>query len=100
MRQVVDSLAGAAIGAVIVTSIERDGMLSGPDLSGLADFMEMTGLPVVASGGVASTADLEALAALRSPVHGRRLSGAVVGRALLDGRIEIEEAVAACEPSE
>ena len=100
LRRVLDSLEGAAIGAVIVTSIERDGMLSGPDLDGLADIMDMTTLPVVASGGVSSMADLEALLALRSPLNGRQISGAVVGRALLDGRIEIEEAVAACELSE
>ncbi|MHB8218873.1 MAG: 1-(5-phosphoribosyl)-5-[(5-phosphoribosylamino)methylideneamino]imidazole-4-carboxamide isomerase [Acidimicrobiales bacterium] len=99
LHQVLGSMSDAPFGAVVVTSIERDGMLSGPDLDGLADALDMTALPVVASGGVASTADLRALAALRSPRHGRRLAGAVVGRALLDGRMKIDEAVAACEPS-
>jgi len=99
LRRVLESLADGPFGAVVVTSIERDGMLSGPDLDGLADALDMTGLPVVASGGVAATPDLRALAALRSPRNGRRLAGVVVGRALVDGRIGISEAVAACEPS-
>ena len=49
--------------------------------------LDATDLPVVASGGVGSAADLRALAALRSPGTGRALLGAVVGKALVDGRL-------------
>jgi phosphoribosylformimino-5-aminoimidazole carboxamide ribotide isomerase len=87
-----------ALGAVVVTAIERDGTLSGPDLKGLSAVLDATETPVVASGGVGSAADLRALAALRSPVTGRALTGAVVGRALVDGRLGVEEAIAACAP--
>ena len=52
------------IGAVVATSVARDGMLSGPDLAGLAALLAATSLPVVASGGVAGVADLVALAGL------------------------------------
>jgi phosphoribosylformimino-5-aminoimidazole carboxamide ribonucleotide (ProFAR) isomerase len=52
---------------------------------------------VVASGGVATMSDLEALAALEHA--GRRLAGAIVGKALVDGVLGIEEAVRACEAS-
>ena len=86
------------IGAVVATAIDRDGTLEGPDGEGLAGILDATALPVVASGGVGSPEDLRALAALRSP-GGRRLAGAVVGRALADGRIDVEEAIAACVPS-
>jgi phosphoribosylformimino-5-aminoimidazole carboxamide ribotide isomerase len=92
------SLAGAPLGAVVVTAIDRDGTLEGPDLAGLAAVLVATEVPVVASGGVGSLEDLRQLAALR--VGGRRLAGVVVGRALAEGAMSVEEALAACASSE
>lgn len=89
-----ESLAGAPLAAVVVTNIERDGMLTGPDTDGLAAVLARTAHPVVASGGVASTGDLHSLGGLT--VDGRRLWGVIVGKALVDDRVEIGEAVAAC----
>ena len=66
-----------------------------PISAGLAQVLAVTELPVVASGGVAGGSDLARLAGLRA--GGRRLAGAIVGRALLSGALSIEEAVAACE---
>jgi phosphoribosylformimino-5-aminoimidazole carboxamide ribotide isomerase len=83
------------LGGVLVTDIERDGTGAGPDLAGLERVLVATGLPVLASGGIAGTADLAALAGLGS--GDRRLAGAIVGRALLSGALTISEAVAACE---
>jgi phosphoribosylformimino-5-aminoimidazole carboxamide ribotide isomerase len=97
--EVLGDLEGAALGAVVVTAIERDGTLTGPDLDGLAGVLDATSLPVVASGGVSSVRDLRVLGALRSPSAGRGVDGVVVGRALLDGRVDLEEAMAACAPS-
>jgi phosphoribosylformimino-5-aminoimidazole carboxamide ribotide isomerase len=100
--ELLDDVAGAGLAAVIVTSIERDGMLTGPDLDGLAAVLASTDVGVIASGGVASVADVAALAALRyEPAGGppRRLLGAITGKALVDGRMTVEEAVAACAPS-
>jgi phosphoribosylformimino-5-aminoimidazole carboxamide ribotide isomerase len=85
------------LAALVVTSIERDGMLQGPDTAGLARVVGRTRHDVVASGGVRSADDLRALGALR--VHGRALAGAIVGKALVDGVLEIEEAVRACAVS-
>ena len=56
-----------------------------------------TSIPVIASGGVGSLADLRALAGLE--VGGRRLAGAIVGKALQDGAFTVGEAMAACAPS-
>jgi phosphoribosylformimino-5-aminoimidazole carboxamide ribotide isomerase len=91
-------LSDVDLAAVIVTSIERDGMLSGPDLDGLAAVLRATPVPVIASGGVASVADVEALAALTvtGTFGTRRLEGAITGRALVEGRLTVEEGVAAC----
>ena len=96
-RRRVARLTGVDVGAVVVTAIERDGMLGGPDLEGLAAVLSMTAHDVVASGGVRSPADLEALATLEA--HGRHLAGAIVGMALVEGAMSVEEAVAACGPS-
>lgn len=90
-------VADAPLGAVVVTAIDRDGMLSGPDVDGLAEVLAATPHPVVASGGVSSADDLRALAALQA--GGRRLAGAIVGRALVDGVVTVEEALVACAPS-
>jgi phosphoribosylformimino-5-aminoimidazole carboxamide ribotide isomerase len=89
-----DRLAGVDLGAVVVTAIDRDGMLEGPDLTGLRDVLDRSTHPVVASGGVRSIADLHDLAALRSGAH--RLAGTIVGTALVEGAMSIEEAMAAC----
>lgn len=96
--EVLALLEGSPVAAAVVTAIDRDGTLAGPDADGLAAVLDATAIPVVASGGVGSAADLRALAGLRSPGAGRALDGAVVGRALVDGRVDVEEAIAACAP--
>jgi phosphoribosylformimino-5-aminoimidazole carboxamide ribotide isomerase len=99
-RAVTDLLAlweGEPLGAVVATAVARDGMLEGPDVARLAALLGATALPVVASGGVASAADLRVLAGLEA--GGRRLAGAVVGKAILEGRLSVEEGLAACAAS-
>jgi phosphoribosylformimino-5-aminoimidazole carboxamide ribotide isomerase len=71
----------AGAGALIYTDIATDGMLQGPNLPALREMQETTGLPLIASGGVSSRTDLEALAALEG------LHGVIIGKALYDGHI-------------
>jgi phosphoribosylformimino-5-aminoimidazole carboxamide ribotide isomerase len=111
VAEVVDELTGTGVAALIVTAIDRDGTLAGPDLEGLSEVLGTTGMPVIASGGVGSAADIEALAGLAVPVRAptsgadpgrdevRRLSGVITGKALVDGRMTVEEGVTACAPS-
>lgn len=87
----------AGVAAFVVTDISRDGMLTGPDIAGLSAVLGRTTVDVVASGGVGSLDDLRALAALS--VDGRRLAGAIVGKAIYEGVFAVEEGVAACAPS-
>ncbi len=95
---VLDALGGAGVAAVVVTEIGRDGTLAGPDVELFAQVLERrSGLDVIASGGIGSLADLEALASLEA--GGRRLAGVIVGKALHDGVFTVKEAVAACAPS-
>jgi phosphoribosylformimino-5-aminoimidazole carboxamide ribotide isomerase len=80
------------VAALVVTEIGRDGTLKGPALDQLAAVLAATSIDIVASGGVGSLDDLRALAAL--DVDGRRLAGAIVGRALYEGAFALPDAVA------
>ena len=81
---------GAA--AVIYTDIARDGMLTGVNVTATAALARAVRLPVIASGGVAGVEDVTALRA-----EGAGIEGAILGRALYDGRIEPKVALAAAE---
>ncbi|MEY3029941.1 MAG: 1-(5-phosphoribosyl)-5-[(5-phosphoribosylamino) methylideneamino] imidazole-4-carboxamide isomerase [Actinomycetota bacterium] len=78
-----------AAAAFVITDISRDGMLTGPDVDGLRDAVAATTVPVVASGGVSSLADLVTLA----DVDG--LAGVITGKALYEGRFTVGAALAA-----
>jgi len=83
-------LSGCAIAAVVYTDIARDGMLSGPNLSALKEVAEMSAFPVIASGGISRIEDLMAVRSL-----GPRIEGAIVGKALYDGKLDYCAALAA-----
>jgi phosphoribosylformimino-5-aminoimidazole carboxamide ribotide isomerase len=86
-------LGASGASALIVTEIGRDGTMAGPDLDQLGAVLEVSKVPVIASGGVGELDDLFALRRLRA---GRRcLAGAIVGRAIYEGRFRVEDALAA-----
>ena len=74
--------AEAGVRRLLCTAVDRDGTMAGPDLELLARVRDRSGLPVLAAGGVRSEEDVDALASLG-------LEGAVVGRALLEGRLKL-----------
>ena len=75
---------------VIYTDIARDGVLTGPNVDAMKEMLDNTGLSVIASGGVSSMADLHRL----SELNHSRLDGVIIGKALYEGLIRIEEALA------
>jgi phosphoribosylformimino-5-aminoimidazole carboxamide ribotide isomerase len=79
----------AGVSAIIYTDIARDGMLKGLNLDATIALAEALSVPVVASGGFASLDDVRALLAPRA----QKLAGAIVGRALYDGRLNAAEAL-------
>jgi phosphoribosylformimino-5-aminoimidazole carboxamide ribotide isomerase len=79
----------AGVAAIIYTDIERDGVLKGLNLPGTVALARETSIPVIASGGLASMADIDALLAPECSI----LAGAISGRALYDGRIDVAEAL-------
>lgn len=83
----------AGVSAIIYTDIERDGILKGLNLPATAELARSTSIPVIASGGLASIEDVKALL---QPEY-RMLEGAISGRALYDGRIDPQEALALLE---
>jgi phosphoribosylformimino-5-aminoimidazole carboxamide ribotide isomerase len=81
----------AGVAALIVTDISRDGAMTGVNVEGVGAVADAVSIPVIASGGVASTADIEALR--RRP--GARIAGAILGRSLYNGAIVPAEALTA-----
>jgi phosphoribosylformimino-5-aminoimidazole carboxamide ribotide isomerase len=83
-------LSGYPLGAVIYTDIARDGMLDGPNLSALAEIAAYSAFPVIASGGITRIEDLKAVRSL-----GPQVVGAIVGKALYDGKLDYRAAMVA-----
>ncbi len=78
----------AGVAAIIYTDINRDGAMQGPNVEATADLARAVSIPVIASGGISSMDDLRALKNCGAP-----LDGAISGRALYDGAIDVAEAV-------
>lgn len=96
LTELVERFDRPGVGALVVTAIERDGTMEGPEISLLSIVLATTSVDVVASGGVGSLDHVRELASLRA--GGRELSGAIIGRALYEGRFDLEEALRACSP--
>ena len=79
----------AGVAAVLFTDIDGDGLLQGVNVKATAALARSLSIPVIASGGVGSLADIEALVAAGEP----NIQGVVVGRALYDGRIDPKAAL-------
>ncbi|MEM1429828.1 MAG: 1-(5-phosphoribosyl)-5-[(5-phosphoribosylamino)methylideneamino]imidazole-4-carboxamide isomerase [Pseudomonadota bacterium] len=79
----------AGIAAIIYTDIERDGAMAGPNVAATTSLARAVSVPVIASGGVASLDDL-----LRLRDAGP-IAGAISGRALYDGKLDLSDALAA-----
>jgi phosphoribosylformimino-5-aminoimidazole carboxamide ribotide isomerase len=83
------SFEDAGVAAIIYTDIDRDGAMGGPNIDATADLARAVTIPVIASGGVSSMADLIALRDTGV------IAGAISGRALYDGAIDLAQAIKA-----
>jgi phosphoribosylformimino-5-aminoimidazole carboxamide ribotide isomerase len=79
----------AGVAAIVYTDVARDGMLKGLNLDATIALADAVSIPVIASGGFASIDDVRALLTARA----QKLAGAIVGRALYDGRLDAAEAL-------
>lgn len=82
--------ADQGLAAVVYTDISRDGALAGVNVEATAALADVSAIPVIASGGVASLDDIKALKTAHDNIE-----GVIIGRALYDGRIDPAEAIAA-----
>jgi phosphoribosylformimino-5-aminoimidazole carboxamide ribotide isomerase len=90
---VAQELARARVRHFIFTDIRRDGTLAGPNLESLGEVVAAVDADVIASGGISSVEDIRAAAASGA-------AGAIVGRALYDGRIDLADAIGAMKQAE
>jgi phosphoribosylformimino-5-aminoimidazole carboxamide ribotide isomerase len=81
---------GAGVAAIIYTDIDRDGVLTGINWDSTIELADAVSIPVIASGGLASMADIVRM----TLPDARKLEGAISGRALYDGRIDPSMALA------
>jgi phosphoribosyl isomerase A len=88
--EVLSRLDGEGCARYVVTDVNKDGMLEGPNLELLRSVCAATDRPVVASGGVTELADLRAL----QDLVGEGVEGAIIGTALYEGRFTLEDALA------
>jgi phosphoribosylformimino-5-aminoimidazole carboxamide ribotide isomerase len=88
------SMKNLGVKTIIFTDIARDGMLTGPNYQSLEEMLKL-GVSIIASGGVSSLDDLMRLAQLAS----QGLVGAIVGKALYDGRFDLQSAIALIQQS-
>lgn len=82
-------LKGIGFKQIIYTDISRDGTLSGPNISGIKELLKLTGLKVIASGGVSDLKDLVKLKRLKK----QGLVGVIIGKALYEGKFTLVEAL-------
>lgn len=80
----------SGVGTIIYTDIATDGMLNGPNLGAMQEMAEYVSLDIVASGGVTNIDDLRALSKTG-------VEGAIIGKALYTGHIDLKEAVKVCK---
>jgi phosphoribosylformimino-5-aminoimidazole carboxamide ribotide isomerase len=90
VEQALSDLQSHGVRRFVYSNIDRDGMLSGPDLDGASAFARGVHASFVYSGGIAELSDLRALAELREP----KLSGVIVGKAIYERRFDVGEAQA------
>ena len=85
-KQAIKELSLPGVAAIVFTDITRDGMMKGPNLDALCQAVAAARIPIIASGGISSIADLVSVA-------NSGASGAIIGRALYDGSIDLAEAL-------
>jgi phosphoribosylanthranilate isomerase len=90
LYELLERLDGEGCARYVVTDVNKDGMLQGPNLDLLANVCAATDRPVVASGGITELADLEALMGMVE----QGVEGAIVGTALYEGRFTLTDALA------
>ncbi|MBL6746251.1 MAG: 1-(5-phosphoribosyl)-5-[(5-phosphoribosylamino)methylideneamino]imidazole-4-carboxamide isomerase [Pseudomonadales bacterium] len=97
VEEVVRRFDGQGIEAVIYTDISRDGMMQGANLETTVELAERSTIPIIASGGIAKLADIVDLKAAARAAGGAGIMGAITGRAIYEGKLDLMEAQTYCD---
>lgn len=101
--QVIDlakRFADDGVEAIIYTDIARDGMMQGVNVPATLALAQATRIPVIASGGVSRIEDIHALQAVAKTATGGGIMGAITGRAIYEGALDLQQAQRYCDESE
>lgn len=86
-------LKSEGISEIIITNISRDGTLSGPDIGLIEKVLQKSGLSLIIAGGITTVEDIKKLKGLKNPA----ITGVIIGKALYEGTVSLEEALKAAE---
>lgn len=95
LEELLKQLYSWGVAQIIYTEVSRDGMLEGPCFEGLSRLGKLSPLPLIASGGVTRIEDIRQLAAMEA--SGLPIEGAIVGKALYNGDLDLARAIAVCK---
>ena len=82
----------AGVEAIVYTDIARDGMMQGVNVEATVELAEQSAIPIIASGGITRLDDIAALKAVSNTVTGAGISGAITGRAIYEGTLDLKQA--------
>lgn len=85
------------VAAIVYTDISRDGMMQGCNIEATVQLAEQSNIPIIASGGIAKLADIVDLKAVAKTATGAGIVGAITGRAIYEGSLDLNEAQTYCE---
>ena len=85
------------VSAIIYTDIDRDGMMQGCNIEATVELAEQSSIPIIASGGIAKLTDILNLKAVAQTETGSGIVGAIIGRAIYEGTLDLAEAQAYCD---
>jgi phosphoribosylformimino-5-aminoimidazole carboxamide ribotide isomerase len=95
-KDMAEKMAGLGIMTINYTDISRDGMLKGPNVDSLKEMLKVKNIDIIASGGVSTIEDVRMLKTLESD----GLKGMIIGKALYEKTIDLEEAISVCSQKE
>lgn len=95
--ELVRKFADCGVQAIVYTDISRDGMMQGVNVEATLELAECSTIPIIASGGVSNLADIVDLKAVANTATGAGIMGAITGRAIYDGKLDLTEAQNYCD---
>ena len=91
--ELAQEFADYGVEAIVYTDIARDGMMQGVNVEATVKLAEQSSIPIIASGGITNIADIAALKAVCNTTSGAGITGAITGRAIYEGTLDLKEAL-------